>query len=274
MMCQVFLPDQTHRLLFEVRIREELAKCLLRLGETGRSQQVMVEAADMRKIHLLPANPYLAGTVQQASGERVIEGRIREEEAANKDDPEYWLKRADYYRGRSEAAAEEDALRRGLVLCPPAPQPQGKAPLQMRARILHNLTRLLIRDKRPEVAVGLLLAELKEAPVDAASSESAARLLGFDLPNHIDPNEPILWNWLARRGKWEHAEERLLMRMLEATPPDARRDPFIRAEKLALAGGADASRAATLGWIFNRMGAAECSIPLLKHAKQAYVQML
>ena len=56
------------------------------------------------------------------------------------------------------------------------------------------------------------------------------------------------------------------MRMLEATPPNARRDHFIRAEKLAFADGADATRAATLGWIFNRMGAAESSIPLLKHA--------
>ena len=266
MMCQVFLPDQTHRLLYEVRIREELAKCLLKLGENGRSQKIMIEAADLRKQHNLPDNPYLAGTVQQASGERIIEGRIREEEAANQDNPEYWLKRADYYRGRSEAAEEEAALRRGLALCPPAPQPKGKAPLQMRARILSNLTRLLIRDKRPEVAVGLLLAELTEAPVDAASAESAARLLCFELAKHINADEPILWNWLARRNKWAGIEERLLMRMLEAAPQDARVGHFIRAEKLALAAGADASRAATLGWVFNRMGAADCSIPLLEHA--------
>ena len=266
MMCQAVLPGRTHRLLFEVGIREELAKCLLKLGETGRSQQIMVEAADMRKKHNLPANPYLAGTVQAASGERIIEGRIREEEETNKDDPQYWLKRADYYRGRSDTAGEEEALRHGLALCPPAPQSKGKASMQIRARILHNLTHLLIRDKRPEVAVGLLLAELNEAPVDAASSESAARLLGFDLPKYINVNEPILWNWLARRNKWEHTEERLLMRMLEAAPPDARRGHFIRAENLAMADDADPTRAATLGWIFNRMGAAESSIPLLEHA--------
>lgn len=266
MMCQAKLPTQTHRLLFEVRIREELAKCLLKLGETERSQQVMVEAADMRSKHQLPANPYLAGTVQAASGVRVIEGRIREEEKTNKDDPEYWLMRAHYYRGRSETTQEEEALRRGLALCPPAPQPVGKAPMQTRARILSDLTHLLIRDKRPEVATALLVTELKEAPVDAASSASAARLLGFDLSKSINPNEPVLWDWLARRAKWEHLEERLLRRMLEATPPAARGIPMNRAEKLALADGTDAARAATLGWILNRMGETNRSVHLLERA--------
>jgi tetratricopeptide (TPR) repeat protein len=59
------------------------------------------------------------------------------------------------------------------------------------------------------------------------------------------------------------------MRLLEASPQEARRAHFARAEKLAMAAGADASRAATLGWIFNRMGAADGSIPLLQHAIKA-----
>lgn len=266
MMTSVFLPQETHRLLFGVRIREELAKCLLQLGETGRSQELMVEAADIREKHKLPPNPYLAGMVQRESGARVIEGRIREEEETGKDEPEYWLKRADYYRGRSEAAEEENALRHGLALSPPAPQPLGKAPREMRARILSNLARMLIREERPGEAVNLLVAELKEVPVDAASSESAARLLAFDLRKFIDPDEPALWNWLARRDRWESTEERLLLCVLENTPLDARDPHFSRAEDLAMADGADPSRAATLGWILNRMGQEARSIPLLSHA--------
>ena len=265
-MCQAVLPGETHRLLFEIGIREELAACLLKLRETDRSQKFMVEAADMRAKNKLPSNSYLAGTVQAASGARAIEGRIREEEKRNENDPQYWLNRADYFRGRGEAAPEEDALRRGLSLCAPAPQPQGKAPLEMRARILTNLAQLLVREKRSEEAAKMLLAELKDSAIESASSENAARFLGYEMRDSLKPGEPILWDWLARRKRWEHIEERLLWRMLEAAPRETRDDHFARAEKLALAEGADACRAATLGWILNRMGETKRSLPLLQHA--------
>jgi|GEM_PF-1793257 len=266
MMCQAFLPEKTHRLLFEVGVREELAKCLLKMGQADRSQQIMVEAADMRQANNLPLNPYLSGMVQGVSGARVIEGRIREQEKENKNEPEYWRKRAEYYRGRGEADQEEDALRRGLALCEPGPQPQGKASMQMRYWIMSSLTHFLIREKRPDEAVAMLIKELDEVPPDSASSTGAARLLAYDLPKHIDPSEPILWKWIASRPKWDHPEERLVWRMLEAVPAESQDEYFTRAEKLAMKDGADATRAATLGWILNRMGQATRSLVPLKHA--------
>jgi len=269
MMCQAFLADQTHRLMFQVGVREELAKCLLEMGEADRSQKVMVEAADMRQKHELPSNPYLSGMVQGASGARVIEGRIRGQEEASKDDPDYWRKRAEYYRGRGEADQEEAALRRGLALCPPAPQAPGKSPPQMRQWILSSLARLLVREQRPGDAVALLLKELGEVPVDSASSQGAARLLAYDLSKHLDIDEPILWQWLARRAKWGNPDERLIWRMLESVDREGREKYFTRAEEFALREGADASRAATLGWVLNRMDEAERSIALLKHALAA-----
>lgn len=265
MMCQAVLPGQTHRLLFQVRVREELAKCLLKLDEPDRSQKIMVEAADLREKHQLPPNPYLSGMVQGASGARVIEGRIRRQEETNKDDPEYWRKRADYYRGRGEVGEQEAALRRGLALCPPAPQPRGKAPTQMRQWLLRSLARLLVQEERTAEAVALLLKELDEVPADSASSQGAARLLAYDLPKHLEADEPILWEWLAKRAKWDNPGERLIWRMLESVPRGARDKYFTRAEELAMREGADATRAATLGWVLNRMGEAERSIVLLKH---------
>lgn len=266
MMCQACLPAKTHRLLFEIGVREDLAKCLLEMGEPKKSQKIMVEAADLRQANNLPFNPYLSGVVQSVSGARVIEGRIREKEQENKDDPEYWRNRADYYRGRGEPAEEEAAIRRGLALCPPEPQPQGKAPTQMRHWLLSSLTNFLIRQHREDEAVAILLKEMKEVPIDAASSKGAARLLAYDLPKKVDPDEPILWAWLSRREKWDNPDERLLWRMLESAPRDSRDKYFTRAEKLALKDGVDASRAATLGWILNRMDEAARSVPLLKHA--------
>lgn len=266
MKCQAMLPEQTHRLLFQVGVREELAKCLLKLDEPDLSQQVMVEAANIRQKHGLPLNPYLSGRVQRASGARVIEGRIRGQEEENKGDPKYWRKRADYYRGRGEVDEEESALRRGLTLCPPGPQARGKASMQMRHWLLSDLTKLLVREQRTDEAVELLLKELDEVPIDSASSKGAARLLAYDLPKHLDADEPILWNWLARREKWDNPEERLVWRMLESVPPGSRDKYFIRTEKLAMPDGADATRAATLGWVLNRMGEAARSMILLKHA--------
>jgi len=266
MMCQAFLPEKTHRLLFQIGVREDLAKCLLKMGQPDLSQQVMIEAADMRLKHKLPLNPYLSGMVQNASSARVIEGRIREKEQEDKNDPNYWRQRAEYYRGRGEAGEEESALRRGLALCEPAPQAQGKASMQMRYFLLNSLVHLLASKQRAAESVRLLLKEMNEVPIDSASSEGAARLLENYLPMHLDADEPILWKWLAKREKWDNPEERLLWRIIESKSPETRDPYYARIEKLALSKGADASRAATLGWILNRMGQAARSTAPLKHA--------
>jgi len=128
------------------------------------------------------------------------------------------------------------------------------------------LTKFLVREQRPGEAVDLLLKELDEVPVDSASSKGAARLLAYDLRKHVNADEPILWNWISRRKAWENPEERLIWRMLESVPAGSRDKYFTRAEKLAMLDDADASRAATLGWILNRMGEAQRSMVLLKHS--------
>ncbi len=268
MMCQAMLPQQTHRLWFRVRLLEDLAKCLLKQGKNDLSQKFMVEAADMRRENKMSANPYLSGLVQGVSGARTIENRIRKQEKTDKNDPEYWLDRAVYYRGRKERGEEETALRRALELTRPAPRPRGKAPSPLHSQALSRLAKFLISEKRPEEATNLLLAELDKAPVDTDSSGRAAYLLGYDLPKqkHLSPDEPILWRWIERREKWDYTEERLIWRMLEAAPAESRDACFARAEKLAMAEGAHPTRAATLGWILNRMDEPARSIPLLKHA--------
>ncbi len=266
MSCQAVLSEETHRLLFQVGVREDLAKCLLKMDKAELSQRIMVEAANMRQKHGLPLNPYLSGSVQGASGAQEIEGRIRAQEKDNQDDPEYWQQRAEYFRGRGEAAKEESALRRGLLLCQPAPQVPGKGSVQMRYVLLRSLVYLLNRENRSDEASALLLWEMDEVPIDSASSQGAAQMLAYDLPKLLNVEEPILWNWLAKRAKWEHPEERLIWRMLESATPESRGPHFTRAENLALQQGADATRAATLGWILNRMGQTTRSTMLLKHA--------
>lgn len=263
-MRQVTLSPKRLRVGFAVRLRERRARCLVNAGEPHAAQRLIEEIETLREEHDVPANPMLAGQVQAASGARVIEQRILEQEESSSDDPEYWRKRARYYRGRNEPKKEENAYKQGLQRAEAKPRPRGKSPSTLRASLLREYAGFLLRRQREDEAVDLLVAELKTAPIEAESSKAAARLLGFDLANHLDPEEPAIWDWLERRRKWEHTAERLLWRMLERTPPEARKAAYQRAE--AMTRERHASRAATLGWILNRMNEPERSLPLLKYA--------
>ncbi|MFC1719429.1 hypothetical protein ACFL6S_37615, partial [Candidatus Poribacteria bacterium] len=220
MSYQAFVSEPVVRALFAVRIRESLCECLLELDRKEEAQKLMEEAAMFRKEHKLSDNMYLAGEVQAASGARVIETEILEEEEVSRDDPRYWLIRAAYYKGRSEMDQEEKAYKEALSLAVPAPKPRGKAPDNIRARAIRSYAWFLKRQKRDMDAVSLLKEELREAPADSSSAQVAARMIAFDLQKMIDPDEDIYWAWLGRRTKWEHSEERLLWEMLKNVERD------------------------------------------------------
>ncbi|WP_162051056.1 MULTISPECIES: hypothetical protein [unclassified Lentimonas] len=259
----------SHKLVgvhFEISLREDLSSCVLALGRKDEAQQWMVEAADLHEAHGLFLNSRFSGRVQAESGARVIESRIIEAEEENLEDPEYWLRRAQYYRGRKEVAPQEEALRKALALTEPAPQLKGKVQINARHRVLTSLVFLLRQEKRADEGRALLLNEMQQAPIDSASSKGSARMFGYDVPNWIDPDEPILWDWLARRVQWEHTEERLLRELLERVPVDTRDPYFVRAEQLAVGDQMDPSRALNLGWILKYLESPERAIPVLQHA--------
>jgi len=104
MICQAFVPPEKLRAMFAAHTREGMAECLVKIGQSHEAQKWMVEAADVREKYGLGLNALFAGQVQAASGQRVIEGRLREQEEESENDPEYWRKRAQYYRGRNEPA--------------------------------------------------------------------------------------------------------------------------------------------------------------------------
>lgn len=267
MQYQAFISHEQERVRFAIHAREELARCLLELKRDDEAQEQMETAQTLREEHGLGRNPLLAGTVQGASGARVIEEQIVEDEAERMDDPAYWQERAAYFRGRGEAQQEEAALQKGLALTEPLPIPErrGKGYADMRSRALSMYARYLKRAQRDADAVALLRKELEAAPLNSASSAAAARLLAYDFPEHLDVKDDMLWTWLAGQPTWEHPGERLLWRLLESADRDSLDRHFMRAE--ALIEGAAPSRAYTLGWIMNRMGFPARSIPLLEQAR-------
>ena len=266
MMCAADVPLETLRAMFGAHAREGMAECLLKLGKKDQAQKWMVEAADIREKHNLGLNALFAGQVQAASGQRIIEGRIKEEEKVSENNPQYWRERAEYYRGRNEPIQEEEALIKGLALTTPQPEPErrSRGHVDWRSWLLADYARFLTREKRIDEAVALLQREIKQAPAISESAKRAAHLLAFDFYKQISVDDTVLWNWLTNRPKWEYTEERLLWRMLESAKREDLDKYFIRAEEVAL--GKNPSRAHTLGWIMNRMHFPTRSIPLLKYA--------
>ncbi len=265
-MVQAFVSPETLRARFAAHVREGMAECLLKMDRSDEAQKWMVEAADIREKHNLGLNALFAGQVQAESGDRDIESRIKEEEEKSENDPEYWRERAQYYRGRNEPDQEERALKKGLALTtsqPPRERPSNGR-TDWRTRLLADYAHFLARVSRSAEAVALLREELKEARANSESAENAARLLGFDFPKHLSPDDEVLWAWLGDRPKWEYVEERLLWRMLESAERDDLDKYFSRAEELA--DGRNASRAHTLGWIMNRTHFPERSVALLEYA--------
>ena len=267
MMYAVFVPVERLRVMFAVHAREEMAECLLKLGRKNQAQIWMVEAADIREKHNLGLNALFAGKVQAESGQRIIEGRIKKKEKKYADDPQYWQKRAHYYWGRNEPVQEEGALLKGLAVTTPQPElerrDRGRC-VDWRTSLLSNYAHFLMREKRIGEAVALLRKEIKQSPTVSESAKRAAYLLASDLYKQISVDDPVLWNWLTNRPKWEYTEERLLWRMLENAKRDDLDKYFIRAEKCVF--GKDPSRAYTLGCIMNRMHFPKRSISLLKYA--------
>jgi tetratricopeptide (TPR) repeat protein len=265
-MFAVFVSPEKLRAGFAARGREAMAECFLEMGQSDEAQKWMVEAADIREKHDLDVNAMFAGQVQGASGQRVIEGRIKEKETKSESDPEYWWERAEYYRGRNEPEQREHALRAGLALTTPQAPPQRPSSWSRdwRSRLLLDYARFLARMDRTAEAVALLRKDIEQAPATSESARRAVSMLAFDFERQLSADDEVLWTWLANRPKWGPTAEHLLWRMLENADRDDLDRYFVRAEELA--NGKDPTRARTLGWIMNRMHFPKRSIPLLKYA--------
>jgi len=263
MMCSVFVAPVALKAMFAAHTREGFSACLLELGRKDSAQILMLEGADIRKKHNLGFNALFAGEVQGKSGQRDIERRIAQEEGEAGDDPEYWRKRAEYYRGRNETKQEEEALLRGLKQTLSYSTQRNSGTDNLRSWLIGDYARFLQRNKRTEDAVALLREEIESSKPGSPSACLAARTLAFDFPKKIGVGDTVLWDWLEHRPKWEHTETRLLWRLLESARPDELNTHFRYAEDLARSG--HASRSCALGWIMNRMSFPKRSIPVLQH---------
>ncbi|MCD4779091.1 MAG: hypothetical protein K8S27_00870 [Candidatus Omnitrophica bacterium] len=263
---QVIRATNQIKTAFKVSTLEAYAKCMVKLRDVTAAQKLMLRANQLRKKHNLNMNFFLAGEIQGQSGQRIIENKIQKKEIREKDSPQYWHERALYYRGRKEGYKESQAIKKGLALTSPHPQPEKtrKGYTDWRSVLLNDYIHYLKRQNKIKEALQLILTEIAQSPPESISAKRAVHALCFDYPQHINIDDENLWKWLSQRPKWEYIEERLLWEMLKKAPAHKLLNYMIKAEKLAK--GNDPTRAFALGWILNRMNQPVRSITLLKEA--------
>ncbi|MCL1919668.1 MAG: hypothetical protein FWG50_01100 [Kiritimatiellaeota bacterium] len=158
--------DAELQAMFRVSILDELNHLYLGQKRGDDAQRVMLEARELRKKHKLAEKSFLAGMTQSESGWRVVESEIKEREKQDETKPEYWLERANYYRGRNEWKEEEDALRRALALCDAAELTRDNPIYHRYDQAYQGLFNLLSHTERRAEAIELFKARRTAARND------------------------------------------------------------------------------------------------------------
>jgi len=260
------MPGEARRTLISW-FRQALVRAYQKIGRADDAQRIMEQlAAAGGDAPMSPHLAQVAGQVQASSGQRVIESRIRKQEAENDKSPRYWLSRASYFSGRGEDREAIDAFEKALSLAPSESEQRFKVP-DVRNQVLMAYFNHLVKAKRTDDAADLLRRELQQVPPETITAERAAYLVWTLDSTHghpVEPADPVLWRYLERRKEWDHAEEKLLWKMLERTLEAGRGAAFKSAT--ALARGQHPTRAKNLGWILTRMNEPNRAIPLIEDA--------
>lgn len=99
--------------------KKRLAESYRDAGEAGKAQPIVEELARLDKSDIFERDvSRLAGAVQSQTGARVVEKKILSEQENRKNTAEYWLERANYYRGRNEPLLVLEAFYEGLKNIP------------------------------------------------------------------------------------------------------------------------------------------------------------
>jgi len=276
--ARAFDQSQSHEQMIRDNTRHELMYAYKKAGDAQKAQALLEELTKRYPNGIPPVGmAQFAGQTQGASGARVIENRIRKAEPEKKDSYKYWQKRGQYFAGRKERDEAIQAYEKALELAKPTSREieQGQGENFARALVLGDYVRLLGWNGN---GMRLLWRELKTAdPKTAYATRIVRMMLEIERDNtyHMEPDDERLWAVLEARLKWDHAEQRLLMRFAKNAQPDSRRNrPDRRAELWSrgekLAKDADPSRAENLAWVMTRYGGSKRAIPLLTDALSRY----
>jgi hypothetical protein len=200
--------------------------------------QLLVEeltAMDTSDI-IQPAEVFgLAGQVQAASGQRVVESKILRDEAQKQDSPQYWVERAQYYRGRKENESVWQTLNAALAKFPY--QAKDSNASAQRLQIL-RLFRWHGEYERKEEIKEVFRREFARAANDEQYMFALARIIGDDFDDFLEElfvNRELITRILAARPNWRQEETYLIKDAMEPAGWDAEKRERVWNQLTALA---------------------------------------
>ena len=200
------LSDELLQVMFRVEALDELNKIYLQSNLGDAAQRVMLEARELRKKHQLRAGSFVAGQTQLMSGFRVVENEIKEREKLDEAKPEYWLERAEYYRGRNEPKEREDAYRRVLAFCDVAELRRDNPIYHSYARAYQELFSLLKGGERNPEAIELFQAQRAADLLEVYFSDE--EWLYREIRDEMTEDLRHAYNWLKTTPKDESRDYR------------------------------------------------------------------
>jgi len=257
--CSKLFVEGEHEPTIRRWTKAGLARSCMKGGELKRAQQLAEELVGPGATFEDLGTIRLAGDVQRASGQRVIEGRIKRAETEKKDSIRYWMGRAQYYIGRQETERAEEAYRKALAL------PPGDS----RHPALLLYVGFLRRQERHQEAAELLRKELQRIGPKHGSAEFLVRQIIYTERRHefgFSADDPLLWRFLAERADYDYTEQDVLRALLEkARAADGEQAFWERAVKLA-GPGSDPRQGLVVGQLLLHQGDADRAVPLLRDA--------
>jgi hypothetical protein len=200
--------------------KRSLAETYQKMNQPLAAQPLVEELVSLKDDDILLQDVHqLAGAVQSASGQRVVETSILRDEASRRLSSEYWLERARYYEGRGEYGLERNSYRQALVALE-SPTGDSKGLIQ-RYDVVRSFAFFLAErhnDKEDKAELEQLLTrELNSAPPEIDYAFQIATLilqseLGVDaLRNSLLAKRPsFLARLLNGRREWTNAEKHLI----------------------------------------------------------------
>lgn len=186
-MSSMYVPAERVETTLRRWTKAGLAQVCFRNQRLDRAQKLVEELTGKKDGTLEDLGPYLfAGQVQAASGQRVVEGRIKEAEEEQKESVRYWLNRAQYYMGRGEKDQAEQAYQSAMKL--PADN--------LRPDVVLDYARFLQGQERYKEAERLYRDEIERVGIENAEFWLHGRggvWFGWD--------DPLIWSWLETQKK-------------------------------------------------------------------------
>lgn len=203
-MSSMFVPAEQVETILRRWTKAGLAEACFRTQKLDRAQKLVEELTGKKDGTLEDLGPYLfAGQVQAASGQRVVEGRIKAAEEEQKDSVRYWLNRAQYYTGRGENEQAEKAYQSAMKL------PADK----LRFDVVRDYAWFMQGQKRYKEAERLYRNEIDRVGVENAEFWlSSLTWLDGKGGVRFGWDEPLIWFWLETQKKtnfYQSAQTRL-----------------------------------------------------------------